>query len=654
MTADTEVSSHGSGGHLTPLRTVTPPVRPLEYRLRSGDILFFLHIPGTNGDCLTRALVRRYPPDTVCDLPFWPRRPGDVEWKGLRQMRLLVGHLDYELYRCLPRTPVYVTMLRGPVDRVVSLYEHICRTPSHPLHEEVHGRGLTLHDFVTDPDYDIDVVNVQTRRIAGSMFRDRESLSDRTWLEMAIVNLGEFAFFGLADRIRESLLLLAYTFSWPFEDVEPAEGASQPTPDRPALPSTILDAIRQRTHLDRELFDHASALFQSRLAQMGDTLLERKRARAGTPASRHDESPAVYQAITRIRRRLLPRGTRRDIAYWRFRHFIARPRASEMTRHPGTADAQAIPSSYPHDIAIFGPHKGGTTALFYRVRNSLPVMPHGYFEPMEMTPIEEAELQCRARNRPASTPRLAKVMLVPSDAPGHAVYRSFLGFEKRILLLRDPRDRMISEVLFFVQECTQIYEDPVLLHRLIRILRQKERRPQSVSFLSFWLAMATTGVSPQKTMSDITQYLRNQYAWLLEFDRACGGLHRLGYEDMVDGRLESLEAYLGVSLKGSSAVDEVHDHVTRTRSSGYWRDWLTPEDVDFFKPILQDYILAYGYPADWDLSEHPRIPAEHGTEYLRRVLLKRGVDLRWIPLRSHASRARVFLRTHLQRPRGPR
>jgi hypothetical protein len=100
----------------------------------SGDdpTLLFMHIAKTGGTSMRKALADAYRPeerafiyepadlrgavraDAFCELPSQQRNA----------YRLLMGHFPYGLHECLDRPFRYATVVRDPVDRVVSLYYH--------------------------------------------------------------------------------------------------------------------------------------------------------------------------------------------------------------------------------------------------------------------------------------------------------------------------------------------------------------------------------------------------------------------------------------------------------------------------------------------------------------------------------------------------
>ena len=239
--------------------------RPLKYFLHTGDLLCLLGIPGTGWPWIGEVVATHYGPDEISHVSVegYEHLPGRLHSS---RYRFFVGELDYEIYRYLPRRPAYVTVLRDPVDRIVSLYERM-------IHIGEHSPRQNLVEFVTDPALCFEVVNAQTRRIAGGACWGSRAISDQAMLDVAKVHLDEFAWFGLAERPRQMLELLAYMLSWPLRRKQ--EGLTESRDfGREEIPKDALEAILERTALDRELYRHAQELFEQRYAQMLRELLE--------------------------------------------------------------------------------------------------------------------------------------------------------------------------------------------------------------------------------------------------------------------------------------------------------------------------------------------------------------------------------------------
>lgn len=67
--------------------------------------------------------------------------------------------------------------------------------------------------------------------------------------------------------------------------------------------------------------------------------------------------------------------------------------------------------------------------------------------------------------------------------------------------------------------------------------------------------------------------------------------------------------------------------VARPKEAGRWRDWFMPADVEYDRPLFQDFLVKYAYELDWTLNPNPRIAAEHSTLYVQRML-EEGIEAR--------------------------
>jgi len=120
-------------------------------------------------------------------------------------------------------------------------------------------------------------------------------------------------------------------------------------------------------------------------------------------------------------------------------------------------------------ILISGLGKSGTTALFFRIKNSMPENTKTLFEPEKYIP------HAHDQNKAV----LAKILLYK---PQEIDYESFSCFDKKILIIRDPRDRLISMLLY--RAWNSFYGDDHKVSKFLELLRKKELRPSSVSVLN--------------------------------------------------------------------------------------------------------------------------------------------------------------------------
>ena len=100
----------------------------------------------------------------------------------------------------------YITFLRKPIERTVSFYNYVSKSPTNRLYNDV--KNKSLFDFVTQVK-DFDVVNGQIRKISGL------NGSEDEMLEAALENIEKhFSFVGLQEKFDESLVVFGDIYNW--------------------------------------------------------------------------------------------------------------------------------------------------------------------------------------------------------------------------------------------------------------------------------------------------------------------------------------------------------------------------------------------------------------------------------------------------------
>jgi hypothetical protein len=267
-------------------------------------------------------------------------------------------------------------------------------------------------------------------------------------------------------------------------------------------------------------------------------------------------------------------------------------------------DRVAKPNVRNMDILIAGLARSGTTALFFKLKQAAPEISRCLYEPSRLD-------QPRLSGAPSV---LAKIVI---DDPDRLDYASFRDFNKKILITRDPRDNLLSHVLY--RPCIPEFRyDDSKLAMFTDALRLKEANPGSISVLG--LVHLFNRLVGQDWLSRFTRLTKTA----LDFHDEDDDFFVYCYEDFVAGQYEALEKYLGRKIPdGETSVAEQYEHVVRTKKAGDWKNWFTEEDVNYFRPHLAPYMQRYGYPDDWTLAAEPHINPEHGSEFVRRSVMIR-------------------------------
>lgn len=260
-----------------------------------------------------------------------------------------------------------------------------------------------------------------------------------------------------------------------------------------------------------------------------------------------------------------------------------------------------------HRIVVFGLYKTGTTALFHNIKNSLPRLPRLLHEAKSFCPHPGDR----------ETGVLAKVIVGDETVD----YGSFMPFEKKVVIVRDPRDWIISGCLFLTQEIERIYLDSAAVENLVNILQEKENSPKQVPFRS--ILEEVLSYSELNSIDAFLAWSSQTLDMLIEFEARLSAGFRISYEDFVDRRVAELGDYLGVIMADDVSVDRQFDHVVRSGTYGNWKSWFTEEDVELFKPIFDPFLEHYGYDRSWQPADKPRLRSALGSGYVRRIVERR-------------------------------
>jgi hypothetical protein len=259
----------------------------------------FVHLPKTGGTTM-RYLLNRIYGDTCLTLghkQFHPYRYSTeamleafcgMERRNDPDVQVISGHMFFGLHEFLEGDWRYVTLLRHPVERVLSGFYYLVqlkRLPVDGLMEYISGKNETLlHQMAVN--------NLQTRylsAVGGVPVVAPFGVCPPGMLDAARLNLEtHFIVAGLTERFDETLMLLKNTFDWP----QPLYTSENRTLQKTAphkLPAEVLDIITENNALDIALYDAAKARFESELSRQDPQFIQAVRAfkRQNTMARLH-------------------------------------------------------------------------------------------------------------------------------------------------------------------------------------------------------------------------------------------------------------------------------------------------------------------------------------------------------------------------------
>jgi len=283
-------------------------------------------------------------------------------------------------------------------------------------------------------------------------------------------------------------------------------------------------------------------------------------------------------------------------------------------------------------VFILGVGKSGTTALCYKVAAGLPNCHafSGGYAGKYVSDYENA---------------VYKHTYEESKGKGFDSYREHLAqesYDRKIWIARDPRDSAVSRMLYRWHKGIQGHRKQFEAH--LKLVLQKERTPGSTPFYEIcrYAARGSWPCSKEEVFNEEKTRCERMAEFLGDLDDSW---YFFRFEDMVDGRYEGLNKYLGFEVGEDTEVPEATGKakVIRKKQYGDWRHWFTEEDVAFYRAAYTPYLKAAGYDVnDWKLADPQVIEPEYSSQYMQKLPQRRTAD-QWRWLRS------TFIGRFLQR-----
>ncbi|UOE53086.1 sulfotransferase family 2 domain-containing protein [Bacillus sp. CMF12] len=212
-------------------------------------ILIFMHIPKTGGMTLKRIIKRQYPDIKILKDITDGKTSEFKKIVSEKEIQFVFGHLSFGLHMHTSKPCTYVTMMREPIDRVISMYYYVIGKKDHPLHDIV--KDLLIEEFIDHPDLKVHTNNMQTKRVLG-----KNSLSPSD-LKQAKQNLEEhFSVIGITEMFDDSVALMKQKFNW--NDISYVrKNQTKKRLSKEEIDPIIINKIKANNELDIQLYNWA-------------------------------------------------------------------------------------------------------------------------------------------------------------------------------------------------------------------------------------------------------------------------------------------------------------------------------------------------------------------------------------------------------------
>ena len=230
----------------------------------------FTHIPRTAGTTVNAMLQDAFPDQPTLgamSVKAFHESLSGMSAGELDEIVYVHGHIPYGVHRAIDpqqrRETVYITLLRNPVERVISQYNYILSQPTHPNYAQIGDSLSSYCAFLKSHLND----NLQTRFLSADLSAyDDASLRAYRFrtaadcLDLATERLEATYVFGLQEDFERALGRISERVRGPtapasFMDQRhlPSTQAQEPTPSE-------IDAVRELESVDIELYERAKKI----------------------------------------------------------------------------------------------------------------------------------------------------------------------------------------------------------------------------------------------------------------------------------------------------------------------------------------------------------------------------------------------------------
>jgi hypothetical protein len=224
--------------------------------MANPEHIIFLHIPKTGGSSLDWVMSKKYKNHTVIKLK--PEEILDFNYYKLANQNLyLSGHMGYGIHsKSIKDNQVkYITMLRNPVERVISFYYWAS------IKSKVE---IGLSNFVSQDTPFRNNTQTKLLSIDDGVIK-LPKMSESQMLNKAKYTIKhKITCLGLTEYFDESMLLFKKVFNWSSNYyLRIRENSSRPLTS--SIDDSTIQLIRDKNYLDIELYNYATQIFKENI-----------------------------------------------------------------------------------------------------------------------------------------------------------------------------------------------------------------------------------------------------------------------------------------------------------------------------------------------------------------------------------------------------
>ncbi len=220
--------------------------------------VLFEHIPKCGGTTISNYLKSNYNQKRIYELGSNPTTSVDyyisLPEKERRKYDLIIGHGAHRLLNYIDNDFIKLTIFRDPIERIISHYYFVMKSPRHYLHKEIKDKDMTLADYVTSG-ISGELRNNYVCRFLEISAKEAERNPQESIMRAYEIIQNEYTVFGILEKIEKVMNAMSKLACYKKKYTNNRANTTHQKPAVSCIDKSTKNLISEVNFLDIKLYD---------------------------------------------------------------------------------------------------------------------------------------------------------------------------------------------------------------------------------------------------------------------------------------------------------------------------------------------------------------------------------------------------------------